>query len=59
MATAALNTSGKGFIVSDTVGGASIKQSYSVGNLSTQVEAYLVGWRDLCRKHPGCYISLA
>jgi hypothetical protein len=23
-----------------------------------QVEAYLIGWRDLCRKHPGCYVSI-
>ena len=26
--------------------------------LRPQVEAYLVGWRDLCRKHPGCYVSI-
>jgi hypothetical protein len=26
--------------------------------LRPQVEAYLIGWRDLCRKHPGCYISI-
>lgn len=26
--------------------------------LKPQVEAYLVNWRDLCRKHPSCYISI-
>jgi hypothetical protein len=23
-----------------------------------QVDAYLVGWRDLCRKHPNCVVSI-
>jgi hypothetical protein len=26
--------------------------------LRPQVEAYLIGWRDLCRKHPNCFISI-
>lgn len=26
--------------------------------LRPQVEAYLIGWRDLCRKHPNCYIAI-
>lgn len=26
--------------------------------LRPQVEAYLVGWRDLCRKHPSCVVSI-
>jgi hypothetical protein len=26
--------------------------------LRPQVEAYLLGWRDLCRKHPSCVVSI-
>jgi uncharacterized membrane protein len=26
--------------------------------LRPQVEAYLLGWRDLCRKHPNCLVSI-
>lgn len=26
--------------------------------LRPQVEVYLVGWRDLCRKHPNCVVSI-
>lgn len=26
--------------------------------LRPQVEAYLVSWRDLCRKHPSCVVSI-
>ncbi len=26
--------------------------------LRPQIEVYLVGWRDLCRKHPNCLVSI-
>jgi hypothetical protein len=26
--------------------------------LRPQAEVYLIGWRDLCRKHPNCLVSI-